>query len=122
MAAVRILVADDDHSFAEALSSRLTQAGYETTVVTEGVRVMEAVRRDRPNLIILDLKMPAGGGAEVLTRLKKDSLTRRIPVIVITGTFPHLQKEILEQGAAAFFVKPYDPELLQAKINELLNS
>ncbi len=118
--AARILVADDDQAFAHVLTHRLEKAGYEVHAVHEGIRVMEACRRLKPDLLIIDLRMPTGGGVEILGRIKKDAALRKIPVVMISGTFPEAEQETVQAGAAAFFPKPFDPEALLAKLQEIL--
>lgn len=81
---------------------------------------MEQIRKDPPDLVILDIQLPVGGGIDVLKRIKKYQETRNIPVIILTGTHPEREKDCLELGASAFFVKPYDPVDFLARVQAIL--
>ena len=116
----KILISDDDQEFVAHLADELKLWGYETVCVTEGVRVLEIAKKSFPDLVLLDLKMPAGRGIEILSRLKKDPQMFCVPVVVITGSSPDLEQEALAKGAAAFFVKPYDRNALKDCIHHLL--
>jgi DNA-binding response OmpR family regulator len=121
MAKRKILIADDDVEFTELLSQNLEYAGYETVIAYEGVRTVEAANKHLPDLIILDWKMPAGMGSDVLIDLKKKRRTRHIPVIVITGMDNDtIERDSIRLGARVFMKKPFDPHTLVHKIHELI--
>ncbi|MBI2346534.1 MAG: response regulator [Deltaproteobacteria bacterium] len=116
-----ILIADDDHDLVRTLTDRLIYEGFDTLAAHEGVRVVEQAHRARPDLIILDLQMPAGTGQTVLERLQARPDTAKIPVIVLTGVGgPELEGEIRARGAREYLQKPYEPEDLLRKIRALL--
>lgn len=117
----KILIADDDHDFVEILRTFLESQGYQTFAAYEGVRTVEIANKKKPDLILLDLSMPAGKGDSVLQMLRLREATRNIPVIVITGLpKPNLKKKILSMGANAYFQKPFDEKELLARIEALL--
>ncbi|MBI2341512.1 MAG: response regulator [Deltaproteobacteria bacterium] len=118
-----ILIADDDRDFVTVLKERLESSGFITDCAYEGVRTIELAHKKKPDLILLDWKMPAGGASTVLQYLKEKPETKNIPVIVITGVADNfLESKAASLGAKYFIRKPYDPHLLIDTINEILAS
>lgn len=117
----KILIADDDPDIVKALKDRLEFEGFETTVASEGVRAIELAHKEKPDLILLDLKMPTGTGQSVLQALRARPDTERIPVIVLTAMKEEgLKERLLAKGASAFFEKPYEEDDLLAMMDALL--
>ncbi len=117
----KILVADDDPDIVHNLTLLLEYEGYEVHDAGEGVRVIALAHKIAPDLILLDLMMPAGDGESVLKALRTQAETRRIPVIIITGVErPNLENDILSAGAYALIHKPYDPQALVDTIQNIL--
>lgn len=117
----KILIADDDYEFSQILRQRLESSGYDTACAYEGVRAIEASRRELPDLILLDWKMPAGLGSTVLEALAKKDETRKIPVIVITAlTEKNVEDTAKKLGAKEVFHKPFEIKQLLLKIHESL--
>lgn len=117
----RILIADDDHDLVALLRVRLEAEGFETLAAYEGVRTIEMIHKHHPDLVILDLLMPAGTGQTVLKHLRGNSETRSMPVIVLTALGgAHLEKEARAAGAQDFLRKPYDDRELVEKIRNCL--
>lgn len=115
----KILIADDEIDFVKLTRDWLEFEGYETIAAYEGVRTIEAAHKQAPQLILLDLRMPAGGGQSVLQALRSKPQTEKIPVIVITGEAQAaLQQEILALGAQEFIVKPAKKDILLEKIKK----
>ncbi len=81
----RILVIDDDEKTREIMRLILEKKGYETVEAESGESALEAMKAELPDLILLDVEMPGISGFEVVKRLKADSRTRTIPVIMVTG-------------------------------------
>lgn len=118
-----ILIADDDESLVEVLSKRLRIAGYETLATYEGIRTIERAHKDEPDLIILDWKMPTGSGDAVLEYLFAEKITRKIPVIILTGMDdPDIKEKAIALGARAFIKKPYEPKHLLQVIEDILSN
>lgn len=116
-----ILIADDDKELTEILSDLLRYNGYNTYATFEGIRTIQAAHKEKPDLIILDLKMPAGSGRNVLQALRTRPETRDIPVIILTGIEdPFLRDEVTAAGAQDFVRKPYNSEDLLKKIKTFL--
>jgi DNA-binding response OmpR family regulator len=109
----KILVVDDDADLVRALRLRLRANNYEITTAGDGYSAIAAAQKERPDLIVLDLGLPAGDGFVVLERLQKSDSLSAVPVIVLSARDPHdNEKRALQAGAAAFFQKPADNEEL----------
>ena len=118
----KILVADDDTDLVQMLRDMLEHEDYETFAAYEGVRAIEAAHKQKPNLILLDIQMPAGTGQSVLQALRAKDATKKIPVIVISGVQQSgLADEVKKLGAQDFILKPYEKEDLIRKIKKYLN-
>ena len=119
----KILIVEDDSDSALALSIRLRAAGHLTLQVGEGAAVLPMIKRENPDIIVLDLGLPAGDGYDVLERLQLAHLPKRLPVIVLSARDARVHRErALSAGAQAFFEKPVLPETLLASISSLLAS
>jgi DNA-binding response OmpR family regulator len=115
MANSKIMIVDDDPDLRQALRVRLRANHYDTVNAVDGYSAIAQAYKERPDLIILDLGLPAGDGFVVLDRLQKDDKLSTIPVIVLTARDPQSsERRALQAGAAAFFQKPADnTELLE---------
>ena len=109
----KILVVDDDPDLLKALRLRLRANNCDVISVSDGYSVMGAAQKEHPDVIILDLGLPAGDGFVVLERLQSSDTLSGIPVIVLTARDPQgNEQRALRAGAAAFFQKPVDNEEL----------
>lgn len=108
---MRVLVADDDRAMSQLLCSMLISAGHQPMPVFDGASaMMAAMRSPSPDLIVLDLQMPAGDGQATLRKLKASSKTMMIPVIVVSAsTEASARTEVAALGAETFLEKPVDP-------------
>ncbi len=105
----KILIVDDDPDLCQALKVRLRANHYDTVHAVDGYSAIALAYKEHPNLIILDLGLPAGNGFVVLARLQDDDKLSRIPVIVLTARDPQgNEQRALQSGASAFFQKPAD--------------
>lgn len=117
----KILVVEDEEDIAVLVSKRLRLEGYAVTRVPDALQAMQLIQKTRPDLVILDLMLPAGGGLSVLERMKMSVFAQDTPVIILTGTQdPAQKKKVLELGVEAFLQKPYDPETLLSEIRRAL--
>jgi len=118
----KILIVDDDADLRQALRLRLRANHYETVNACDGYSAIAQAYKEHPNLIILDLGLPAGNGFVVLDRLQKDDKLSTIPVIVLTARDAQSSEEMaLRSGAAAFFQKPADNADLLSVIRATLS-
>jgi DNA-binding response OmpR family regulator len=109
----RILIIDDEADFAKMLQTRLQVEGYEVLVAEDGIKGIQLARRDRPDLIILDVMMPGMDGHTVCDMLKKSTMTWAIPIIYLTARSGQADELLaMEKGAKYFLTKPYNPGML----------
>ncbi|HXY02922.1 MAG TPA: response regulator [Terriglobales bacterium] len=117
----KILIIDDDADMRRALHIRLRSQGYETAFASDGMSAISSAMKMNPNLILLDLGLPAGDGFVVLERLQKNTKLCCIPVIVLTAREGKGNKEkALASGACAFFQKPAENDVLLSIIEKAL--
>lgn len=121
MTTSKILIVDDDPDLRQALKLRLRANHYDTVHAVDGYSAIAKAYKEHPNLIILDLGLPAGDGYVVLDRLQRDDKLSSIPVIVLTARDPQTSEErSLQAGAVAFFQKPADNTELLSVIRAAL--
>lgn len=117
----KILIVDDDPLIVRLFSPHLQGAGYEVLSAVDAIQGIQSAIRDRPDLILLDLHMPAGGGVGVFESVQKNIRTARIPIIFVTAvTDPEVRAACMASGAADFLVKPVEPADLLARIRRAL--
>jgi two-component system cell cycle response regulator DivK len=103
----RILIVEDNELNLRLLQDVLEFNGYTTIVSTLGLTAVDIARRQRPDLILLDIQLPDISGTEVARLLKADDLTRSIPVLAVTAfAMPGDRKQILESGCDQYVSKP----------------
>jgi DNA-binding response OmpR family regulator len=113
MAKQKILVVDDDPNLVQALRLRLLANDYDIAVACDGYAAVATAQKSCPDLIILDLGLPAGDGFVVLERLRQRAHLTGIPIIVLSARDPQANEErALAAGAIAYFQKPADNEEL----------
>ncbi|MEY2530639.1 MAG: hypothetical protein QOI96_724 [Verrucomicrobiota bacterium] len=104
----KILIVEDDENIAKALSIRLKNAGYEVSVAPDALTGVENAVRKVPDLVLLDISLPAGDGFTVAERIQS-LIPTATPLIFLTASKkPGLRDKAKELGAAAFFQKPYE--------------
>lgn len=117
----KILVVDDERDIVKALVIRLQGAGYEVITAFDGAQGVFMAHKEKPDLIILDIRMPAGNGFSVAQRLKRSMHTFTIPVIFLTGSpDKSAEEKAMALGARFYVKKPYDPEELLDAIKRAL--
>ncbi len=122
MAKKKILIVDDDSEMRLALHIRLKANNYDVGIAVDGVSAIAEARKTMPDLVLLDLGLPAGNGFAVLERMQAIPALSSIPVIVVTGRDRHTNLARAEvAGAAVFLQKPVQNAELLSAINRLLN-
>lgn len=117
----KILITDDEPDIVKVVKFRLIKMGYEVITASNGKEGLESVRLTKPDLVLLDFRMPFLNGDEVCKEIKKDESTRHIPVILMTASIQNaLEEDIEKMGADDHILKPFDPEELIKKIRKLI--
>ena len=117
----KILIVDDERDIVKAVMIRLQGAGYEVVTAFDGAQGVFMAHKEKPDLIILDIRMPAGNGFSVAQRLKRSMHTFTIPVIFLTGSpEKNAEKKAMSLGARFYIKKPYDPEELLDAVKRAL--
>ncbi len=119
MAKEKILVVDDEQDVAKALKVRLKANGYHVVLASDSVQAFMMANKEKPDLIILDIMIPGGGGFVVAERLKQSQTTHRIPIIFLTG-IPGGEEKAHQLGASGYVMKPYHPDELLETIHRAL--
>ena len=119
-AKARVLVVEDDRETLLWLAVLLRHAGYETMAAEDGAMAMTMAVKQQPDLIILDMGLPAGNGMFVLQSVRKHIDLCLTPVIVLTGGEDLDQATVLSAGATYFFKKPTENEVLLNAIEAAL--
>jgi two-component system KDP operon response regulator KdpE len=119
----KILVIEDDPVARADLQARLEANGYVVARAADAASALTVVNRERPDLILLDLGLPAGDGFLVFERLRKIEAFAAIPVLVITGrTDAETRKRVEAMGIAPVLAKPVDTEVLLAAVRTALET
>ena len=117
----RILIIDDDRTFVELLRVHLSDAGHDVDVAGDAVAGLRLILSDPPDLLLLDLNIPYLHGFEMLRALKNDALTRRMPVVIITGRDDEdAYVQALQIGIDGYLTKPVQREMLLATVEAAL--
>lgn len=118
----KILIVEDDQDLEKVLRIVLEEAGFEVISSSDAYGGIQLVHKEKPDLVILDIAMPAGGGFKVLRNLRQSIYTRGIPVIITTGSdAKEFELEALRLGIKEYMKKPYSPEELLDKINNIFS-
>ena len=121
MVAPRILVIDDDKTMVAVMSAALKAGGFQVSTAFDAAQGFMFATKDPPDLILLDINMPAGGGVGAWQRLQHSARTQSVPVVFVTiESKPGLEQEVLRQGAIGFIHKPFDPSTFAERIRGFL--
>jgi DNA-binding response OmpR family regulator len=113
-----ILVVDDERKIADLARDYLEHAGFAVRVAADGASALGAIRRDRPDLVVLDLGLPGVDGLDVTRAIRRDS---NLPIIMLTARDDELDKLLgLELGADDYLTKPFSPRELVARVRAVL--
>ncbi|MBI4041812.1 MAG: response regulator [Deltaproteobacteria bacterium] len=117
-----ILLIDDEADLREAIKMKLEAEGYQIEQAANGVEALEHIKRNNPDLIVLDVMMPELNGYQVCKRLKEDEKLKHIPIILLTGR-AHSSDQFwgLGMGANDYITKPFEFHELLSLIAQHLN-
>jgi DNA-binding response OmpR family regulator len=114
----KILVVDDEENIAETLKYNLVREGYEVTIVGDGRQALDLARREKPDLVILDLMLPSMNGLDVCRNLRQFST---VPILMLTAKEEEVDKILgLELGADDYMTKPFNLRELIARVRAML--
>ncbi len=117
----KILLVDDEPGILTVVSNRLRSNGYDVITAKDGQEGLDIAKKEKPDLIILDLLLPKMDGYKVCALLKKDTRYAKIPIVMFTAKAQKEDADLGEEaGADAYIVKPFDAQALLAKIQELI--
>ena len=117
----RILIVEDEKDISELLEYNLQSEGFVPVKAFDGNEALEMVKKERPDLILLDIMMPEMDGRDVCKALKRDEKTRHIPVVMLTAKSEESDVIVgLELGADDYIVKPFSPKVLISRIKAVL--
>ncbi len=114
----RILVVDDEQTLLETIRYNLRREGHEVLTATDGLQALEVARRDRPDLVVLDLMLPKLDGFEVCRAIRRD---QTVPILMLTAKDDEVDKIVgLELGADDYMTKPFSMRELLARVRAML--
>lgn len=117
----KILTVDDEIDIVKGLEVRLKFAGYEVITAYDGLEALNKARKEKPDLIIMDLMLPKIDGLKVCALIKGDSRYSKIPIIILTAKAQESDVKLgKEVGADLYLTKPFDIKILLEKIKELI--
>jgi two-component system alkaline phosphatase synthesis response regulator PhoP len=119
--AQRILVVDDDREIVRLVQAYLEQSGYEVLVAYDGEMALHVLRRERPDLVLLDLMLPGRDGRDLTRVVRGDTALAAMPIIMLTARVEDHDKIIgLELGADDYVTKPFNPGEVVARVRAVL--
>jgi two-component system, OmpR family, alkaline phosphatase synthesis response regulator PhoP len=117
----RILVVDDDKQITRLVRTYLEQAGFQVLVAYDGEAALHAIRRERPDLVVLDLMLPGRDGREVTRIVRADPDLATLPIVMLTARVEDVDKIVgLEIGADDYIAKPFNPAEVVARVRAVL--
>ncbi len=116
-----ILVVDDEPDISALVAYHLARESYRVRTVSDGEEAIEAIRKERPDLVVLDLMLPGSSGLDVLGRLRAEPEYRALPVILLTARADETERvEGLRLGADDYVTKPFSPQELVLRVGAVL--
>jgi two-component system phosphate regulon response regulator PhoB len=117
----RIVIIEDEKDILELVGYSFRKDGFEVAGFTHGRPGLEHLRRDPPDLLLLDIMLPDGNGVEICRRLRADERLKNLPIIFLTARGEEVDRVLgLEMGADDYVVKPFSPRELIARVKAVL--
>ncbi len=117
----RILVIDDELNLRKLVRANLSARGYQVLVADEGEKGLKLAELERPDLILLDLRMPGMSGWDVLIAFTLSQILKKIPVVIMTAAMPDDEEyRVRSMSAASILVKPFSVEELLNQVEQVL--
>jgi phosphate regulon transcriptional regulator PhoB len=119
--ASRVLIVEDERDIRDLVVLHLQRDGYEVTSAGSGEEALARVRQSPPDLVVLDLMLPAMSGLEVCRRIRQEQATATLPIVMLTAKADEVDRVVgLELGADDYVVKPFSPKELLARVRAVL--
>jgi len=119
--AVDVVVADDDDDIRDLVELKLTQSGYTVRACANGVEALEEIRRQPPNLAVLDVMMPGLSGIDVLREVRADEALKGVRVVLLTARSRDTDVDMgFSTGADDYLIKPFSPRELVHRVSALV--
>lgn len=117
----KILVVEDEEDMRDLIKVRLEVEGYEVLEAGDGEEALRIVKKEKPDLIVLDLMIPKITGFEVCRMVKFDDESKKIPIIILSAMAQQRDREkAMEYGAEEYFIKPFDLGLMVVKMKQMM--
>jgi phosphate regulon transcriptional regulator PhoB len=117
----RVLIVEDERDIRDLVVHHLKREGYQVSAASSGEEALRQVQAAPPDLVLLDLMMPAMDGLEVCRRLRQDPATAMLPIVMLTAKGDEVDRVLgLEIGADDYIVKPFSPKELLARVRAVL--
>ncbi|MCX5707750.1 MAG: response regulator [Candidatus Omnitrophica bacterium] len=120
--AKKILIVDDEPDVLKMEVFRVKKMGHEVFTATNGQEALEMIRDKKPDLVLLDVRLPGMMGTEVCSRVKNDEILKAIPVILVTASSETVAGKKEECKADDYILKPFEVEELIQKITKFLGT
>ena len=119
--ASRVLIVEDERDIRDLVLFHLEREGFQVSSASSGDEALRQVRHASPELVLLDLMLPAMGGLEVCRKLRQDPATVALPIVMLTAKGDEVDRVLgLELGADDYIVKPFSPKELLARVRAVL--
>ena len=119
--ASRVLIVEDERDIRDLVLFHLEREGFQVSSASSGEEALRQVRHASPDLVLLDLMLPAMGGLEVCRKLRQDPATVALPIVMLTAKGDEVDRVLgLELGADDYIVKPFSPKELLARVRAVL--
>ncbi|MDH5661890.1 MAG: response regulator [Elusimicrobiota bacterium] len=117
----KILIVEDDPTTVQLIEFLLKKNDYEVLIAHNGVEALEISKKEKSDLILMDVMMPKMDGIEAIEKLKKDENTRDIPIVILSALGQEMDvMRGLQAGASSYIVKPFSPKELLDEIKAKL--
>ena len=118
----KILFVDDDTDLLKLSVMRLKAQQFDVIIASDGMQAVAKAHKEKPDLIVLDINMPAGNGISVYSKLKMSTNTSIIPIIFITASRdPEMRSSLEKMGAESILFKPFETDVLVEKVRQVLH-
>ncbi len=118
----KVLICDDEPYILESVKHVVSKEGYDVLTAEDGISSLDLARKEKPDLMILDIMMPGKSGYEVCRSVKEDPDTRDIFIIMLTARGQEVDEKMgIEAGADEYMTKPFSPRRLRQRLHEILD-